>query len=130
MIDAETLVVALIKLDMPDQAVEQERDIDTLSSMPVLIYSVHGPGQNSNGDGIWNVTYDFTALAASPTAAHDLATSHYDFATGWADERYVTEFGWVVEVTDSAYPSKDPSTDVEGKAFHQYSGSLNLTLRN
>lgn len=132
LIDGEGLIVALIRMDMPDlgDSLEQERDIDTLGALPVLIYHVSGAGQTSNGDGITFVSFDFTAIANTAQDAFDLAKQTYDFARAWDDEVHVTDDGWVAEITDSRFPSKDDSTEVEGKTIHQYSGSLDLTLRN
>ena len=133
MIDGETFLVTLLERDVVEGGsphLEQERDIDTLDSLPALIYSVTGTGQQANADGLWSVTLELTSIAESASEAFSNIASAYDAIHGWAALNLgIVGDTWVATVEDIQLPSKDDTTDLEGKTLAHYSGSWGLGLR-
>lgn len=131
MIDAETFVGTLLARDIPGASIELERNIDSLATMPVLIYAISGDGQTANADGLWFVTLDLTAIANSVQEAFDTISAAYDAVHAWdTPGKAHTASLWVSSVSDEQYPSKDDVPDIGGKTVSQYSGSFALDLRS
>ena len=111
--------------------VTAEVDVDTIDSLPTIVYAVSGPGQTANGDGYWNVFLDLNVISDTANA-FEITNALYDAVHAWVG--VVSEFGWVHEVTDvSIFSTVQFSAInrpmVEGRDVVQYAGSFALSLR-
>jgi len=134
MIDPEELLYTLLKRGKPDgSTVAPETDLDSIDSLPLVLYDVIGDGQDGNGPGLWNVTLNLSVIGATLDDARTTARAFYDLVWSWNDDpeaATVDGVGTVSSVADASLFSRQPSSDIAVHDITQYDGSFDLQLRN
>jgi hypothetical protein len=134
MIDPEELLHTLLDAGKPaGSTVAPETNLDSIESLPLVLFTVLGPGQDGNGPGLWDVTLDLSVIGATLDDARTTAKAFYDLVWSWNEDpaaATVDGVGTVSGVADASLFSRQPTSDVAVHGVTQYDGSFDLQLRN
>lgn len=131
-VDFEKLMYQLLTADLPDIKVAPSVDVDSITDLPLLVFTGTAGHMISNGTPAlgWEWTLALSLFTADRDTGSDLADLIYQTVHGFDDRKAaITGVGGVSSVDDESMFTRSAIAELDGALVEQYDAAFTVRVR-